>query len=120
MRQAIATSMVKARVVAKLEAKRVRWSVDHLLVTTAVQQHSGAQTCCCKRGWGIAATGSQHSQSRARGAASGTFKGDGLHVGRDIELEKQSTWHSEHSSTLRQVQDEILRGGGVRVSHPSG
>ena len=49
-----------------------------------------------------------------------TFKGDGLHVGRDIKLEKQSTWHSEHSSTLRQVQDEILRGRGVRVNHPSG
>ena len=36
-------------------------------------------------------------------------------VGRGIELEKQSTCHSVHSSTLRQVQDENLRGRGVRV-----
>ena len=75
-----------------------------------------------KRGWGIAATGSNIRNQRGGRAMVGrdTFKVDFLHVGRDIELEKQSTCHSVHSSFLRQVQDENLRGRGVRVSHPSG
>ena len=75
-----------------------------------------------KRGWGIAATGSNIRNQRGGRAMVGrdTFKVDCLHVGRDIELEKQSTCHSVHSSFLRQVQDENLRGRGVRVSHPSG
>ena len=35
---------------------------------------------------------------------SDTFKVDCLHVGRDIELEKQSTCHSEHSSMVLEMK----------------
>ena len=91
------------------------------------QRISGSTRSMAKGGVGHRGyTGSQHSQSAWGWAVVGreTFKGDCFHVGRDIELEKQSTCHSDlcaHSSTLRQVQDENLLGTrGVPMSYPSG
>ena len=84
-----------------------RWSADHLLVTTAVQQHIVGRKRAVAKGGGASRLLARNIRNQRGGRAvvgRDTFKGDGLHVGRDIELETQSTWHSEHSSTLRQVQ----------------